>query len=216
METDDLITRLSAQALPPVRPARPPLRAVALWLLASLPALAAMVWLMGPRPDLAQHLSEPSFWASEMLAAATALLAAYAALCAGRPDEPGWKLAMPAAALALWLAVLGQQCFLLSISTQGAALRVHPDMMCVPAIALTGFVPALALVLLLRRTSRFRRLAVGFNAALAAAAAAEAALRLFHPEGTMMTLLVWQMGSVLLFAGLGALAARVWARLRGG
>jgi hypothetical protein len=209
MDTDDLIARLAATGLPPVRPARAPWRALGWWLLASLPALAAMVWAMGPRPDLAMCLTEPGFWASEVLAGITALLAAYAALCAGRPDEPGWKLALPTAALALWLTVLGRQCFVLTLSTHGAALAVRPDMMCVPVIALTGLVPALALVLLLRKASRFRRYAVWFNAALAAAAAAEAALRLFHPEGTMMTLLVWQMGSVALFSGLGAAAGRL-------
>ncbi|MDR3505119.1 MAG: NrsF family protein [Acidocella sp.] len=212
MDTDDLITRLAASGLPPVRPARAPGRAMGWWLLASLPALATMVWLMGPRPDLRLCLSEQGFWAGEALAGVTALLAAYAALCAGRPDEPSWKLALPAAALVLWLVVLGRQCFILSVSTQGAALIVRPDMMCVPAIALTGFVPALMLVLLLRKTARFRRLTAGFNAALAAAAAAEAALRLFHPEGTMMTLLVWQMGSVALFSGLGALAGAALRR----
>jgi len=209
MDTDDLITRLAAANLPPVRPARAPARAIGWWLLASLPALAAMVWLMGPRPDLGPCLADPAFCASEALAAVTALLAAYAALCAGRPDEPGWKLALPFAALALWLAVLGRQCFILSISTHGGALVVRPDMMCLPAIALTGLVPAVALLLLLRRAGRFRRYAVWFNAALAAAAAAEAALRLFHPEGTMMTMLVWQMGSVALLSALGAAAGRL-------
>ncbi|NNM57031.1 MAG: DUF1109 family protein, partial [Acidocella sp.] len=48
--------------------------------------------------------------------------------------------------------------------------------------------------------------------AMAAAAAAEVALPLFHAADTMMTVLVWQMGSVMLFTALGALFGRITLR----
>ncbi|WP_291424109.1 NrsF family protein [Acidocella sp.] len=47
---------------------------------------------------------------------------------------------------------------------------------------------------------------------MAAAAAAEVALPLFHAADTMMTVLVWQMGSVMLFTALGALFGRITLR----
>lgn len=208
METDELIARL-AKELTPVKPAPSPAICLLRWLVITVPALALVVWVVGPRPDLAYLLARPNFATAELLALGTALISAYAAFCAGRPDQPGWKLWLPVVAMTLWLAELGRQCFVLSLRTGGAALALRPDLMCVPAIAISGLAPAVAMVWFLRRSAMFRTTHACLCGALAAAAAAEAALRLFHAEDTMMMVLVWQMGSVVLFTAFGGAVGRV-------
>lgn len=214
MKSEDLIAKL-ARDVAPVQRLPPPGTLMARWLLVTLPVLAAVTLMMGLRPDIADLLVQPRFMLAEGLAAATMVISAYAAFCAGRPDQPAWKLFMPVAAFLVWLAELGRQCFVLSVQTNGAALVLHADWLCVPAIALTALVPAAAMVWLLRRSAKFRPAHACLCGTMAAAAGAELVLPLFHPAGTMMMVLVWQMGSVALFTMLGAAAARLGLNTRG-
>ncbi|MDE2517627.1 MAG: DUF1109 family protein [Rhodospirillales bacterium] len=196
-------------ALTPVVRAPSPGRGMLLWIAVTVPSLAAMVWMMGPLPDIAALLVRPEFLLVQGLAVGTAVLAAYGALCAGRPDQPGWKTVLPFAAALLWAAALGRQCFVLAIGGQGSALVVQPDLICVPAIAASALPSALAILWVLRRGTSFRRVRACLCAALAAAAAAQAALRLYHPDGTFATMLVWQIGSVGLWTLVGAALTRL-------
>ncbi|HQT65829.1 MAG: hypothetical protein B7Z75_13770 [Acidocella sp. 20-57-95] len=207
MQTDDLITHLT-QNLPPVRRAASPWALLLRWVLVTAPVLVLVVGLMGPLPHLTTLMMQPRFMRAELLAGVTALTAAYAAFCAGRPDEPVWKLWLPAAAFCLWVAELGRQCFVLSVQTKGAALVLHTDFMCIPAIAITGLFPAIAMVWFLRKRTAFRSTHASLCGAMAAAAAAEVALPLFHAADTMMMVLVWQMGSVVLFTLFAAACGR--------
>ena len=207
MQTETLIETLTAH-LTPVRRTRSPARLTLLWLGISVPVLALMVAIMGPRPGLGSLLLRSDFALAEGLAALTALVSAYAAFCAGRPDQPGWKLWLPVALMAAWLAVLGRQCLLLSANVANGALTLHWDTMCVPAIAMTGLIPAIAMAVLLRRSPLFRTTHACLCGAMAAAAGAEFSLRLFHPDETLTTLLVWQMGSVALFTLAGSTLGR--------
>lgn len=195
--------------LAPVRRALSPGRTTSLWLAITLPALALVTLVMGPRPALGSLLLRPGFALDEALAALTAIASTYAAFCAGRPDQPGWKLVFPVGMMLIWLGALGRQWFLLSAATQGEALRLDADVMCIPAIAIAGLVPALAMVFLLRRTPLFRTTHACLCGAMAAAAAAEFSLRLFHGSNSFATLLVWQMGSVALFTLAGSAIGRV-------
>jgi hypothetical protein len=208
MNTDELIHALET-TLTPVRRVPPPLRMLRIWAATTLPVLAAVVWLMGPLPDLAARFARPNFALQEALALATALVAAYGAFCAGRPDQPGWKLWPPFGLAALWAAALGRQCVLVAFGGPGAAWAVQLDVMCVPAIAVSALPSALVTVWLLRQGAMFRLQRACLCGALAAAAAAEAALRLYHPEGTLATMLVWQIGSVVLFTVAGGAFAAV-------
>lgn len=207
MRNEALIETLTRD-LRPVRPAPRPARLLAVWLAISILALFVITMAMGPRADLATIVAEPRFLASEALAIMTAVLAAYAAFCVGRPDQPGWKLLLPVGLLLVWLAELGRQCLVLSVHHTSDAFLLRPDFMCIPAIAIGGLVPALAMVMLMRRNIAFRATHSCFCGALAATALAEAALRLFHAAPTFVSLLFWQMGSVALFTLLGSVIGR--------
>ena len=209
MNTDALIDRLSAEAVR-VRPLPSPLRRLARWLAVALPAVLMMVAIMTPRPDLAARLADGRYLLEQGAALATALMAAFAAFSAGVPGRPGWPLWLPLAPLALWLGSLGQGCVTgwLRLGPDGLALR--PDWMCLPAIALTGALPALAMAVMIRRGAPLRPRATVALAALAAAALANAGLRLFHPQDASLMVLVWQFGAV---AGLTALCGGLGRRL---
>lgn len=205
--TDELVERLVAD-LAPVRPIPKPARRLAWWLLVSLPAAGVIAWAMGLRPDLAARLTDPAFLAGQAAALATAVVAGYAALCAGLPDEPSWKLWAPWAAAGLWLATLGRQCWEAWITLGPAGLVLRQDAMCIPAVALGAIVPAVAIVALLRRGTCVRVRLASLFGALAAAAVGDLALRLYHPEDAALTVIVWQLGSVALFSIVAGAAAR--------
>ena len=199
MKTETLIDRLTAELTPVHRIARPAAR-LAWWLLISMPAIAAVVWTLGLRPDLGVRLADRAFLIEEGAALLTALVGIYAALCAGLPDQPGWKVWLPMAPMALWLGVLGQQCVDVFLRLGPEGLQVTSDAMCLPAIALGGLVPAIAIVVMLRRGGKFRTTHACLCGALGAAALGAAALRLYHTEDAAIMVIVWQLGSVALFS----------------
>lgn len=195
MQTDDLIAAL-ARDLAPVRRLKPPGARLVRWLAVSLPAAALVVWGFGLRPDLAARLADPAFLLPEAAALLTALLGGYAALCAGLPDQPGWKLWLPLLPMAVWLSALGRQCLALYVQLGPDGLRVTADAMCVPAVALGGLVPAIAIVAMLRRGGHLRATHACLCGSLGAAALGAAALRLYHTEDAALMVLVWQFGAV--------------------
>lgn len=212
METEDLIMLLAAN-LKPVRRAPRPIVQLAIWTAFSVPALAIVTVIMGPRPELPSLFGQPSFLAAEGFSLTTGIVSAYVAFCAGRPEQPGWKLLLPPLLLVAWLTELGRQGLVLSVQHVDGVFTLHMDPLCLPAIALAGIVPALVIVNQLRRTTAFRPMHACFCGALAAAALAETALRLFHAEPSFVSLLVWQMGSVALFTlAAAALGQRVITR----
>ena len=208
MKTECLVERLAAELTPVHRIARPAIR-LAWWLLISVPATCLIVWAFGLRPDLAARLADRTFLVEEGAALLTALVGIYAALCAGLPDEPEWKVWLPMAPMALWLGVLGQQCVDVFLRVGMEGLKVTSDAMCLPAIALGGLVPAIAIVVMLRRSGKFRTAHACLCGALGAAALGAAALRLYHVEDAAIMVIVWQLGSVALFSLVAGPISRV-------
>ena len=208
MKTETLIDRLTAE-LTPVRRIARPARRLAWWLLISVPAAALVVWVFGLRPDLAARLTDRAFLVEEAAAVLTAVVGIYAALCAGLPDQPGWKVSLPMAPMALWLGVLGQQCLDVFLRLGPEGLQVTSDAMCLPAIALGGLVPAIAIVVMLRRSGKFRTTHACLCGALGAAALGAAALRLYHTEDAAIMVIVWQLGSVALFSLVAGVISRM-------
>ena len=199
MKTERLVERLAAELTPVRRIARPAVR-LAWWLLISIPAACMVVWAFGLRPDLVERLADRAFLVEEAAALLTALVGIYAALCAGLPDQPGWKVWLPMAPMASWLGFLGQQCLDVFLRQGPEGLRITSDAMCLPAIAMGSLIPAIAIVVMLRRSGKFRTTHACLCGALGAAALGAAALRLYHMEDAAIMVIVWQLGSVALFS----------------
>ncbi len=207
MRTEDLIDRLARDA-GPVRPlASPPWRVLG-WLAVALGFAAAMVWAIGPRPDLAERLTEARFLIEQGAALATAVAAALAALALTLPDASrAWRF-LPVIPGAAWLATLGIGCARDWAQMGPDGLRLTPDPECFVYIVIIGSLPLLVLVLMLRRGVPLRPSWTLGLAALAAAAIGNFALRLFHMQDAALMVLVWQVGAVALIAALAALCGR--------
>jgi hypothetical protein len=203
-ETNDLIGRLVSDTRP-VTVLPPPWRRTVAWLVLSTPYVALIVLMMGMRPDIGEKLSESRFLIEEISAAATALAAAFAAFWAVIPGRARWPLFLPLLPLAVWLGSLSQGCIQAFLAYGRAGLAVGDDWICLPVIALVGFVPAIVIAVMIRRGAPlFPHLAVAL-AGLSAAALGNVGLRLFHPTDASLMVLVWQFGSVALLAALAGL-----------
>ncbi len=207
MKTDALIDSLVRDA-GPVKPLQPPLRRIWGWLALALGFAGAMVWAIGPRPDLAERLFEARFVLEQGAALLTAIAAALAALALTVPDAPRFWRWVPALPAAAWLGTLGLGCLRDWAQMGPAGLRVTPDPECFVYITLIGSLPLLALVLMLRKGAPMRPSWTLALAALAAAAIGNFALRLFHMQDAALMVLVWQFGAVALITAIAGLCGR--------
>lgn len=211
--TEELIARLVADATP-LRPLRSPLVRTAVWLAWAAPWVAAVVWIMGLRPDLGVRAADARWLVEESAAMMTALAAAVAAFCAGIPGRPRWERCLPLLPLAIWLGALGQGCAQDWLQFGGAGLAVHPDWVCLPGVVLVGVGPAVAIATMILRGSPVAPATTAMLGALAAGGLAGAALPLIHRQDASVMILVWQVGTVLGLTALAGLAGRSVLRWR--
>lgn len=204
VSTEELIAQLAARA-GSVSPLPPPGRRLWRWFVVSLPALAVVALIFGPRPGLLHLLQEPSFLAGEAFMLLLALASAYGALCAPIPGQPAWKLWLPLLGLAGWAGWTGAQCLLLYVRLGAGGLALRWDFQCLPAVIAGGAIPAAAMVVMIRRGIGYRGLHACLCGALGAAALADLGVRLYHPHDAAVMVLVWQIGSVTLFTALASL-----------
>jgi hypothetical protein len=213
LQTNDLIRHLSANVAP-VRRLSPPWMQAMQWLSIALLSIAGVILLVSPRPDLALKLSDPGYLVEQGSAFATAVTAAIAAFCMVVPGHSRKLALLPVIPLAFWIGSLGLGCLQEWLEAGGDALRLKPDWVCLPAIAMVGAVPALAMVAMLRRGAPLApRMTIALGA-LAAAAIGDFGLRLFHMQDAGLTVFVWQFGSVALLSALAGLSGTRLLRWR--
>lgn len=206
-ETDALIARLARDARP-VRPMAHPLWRALTWGFGALIFGAAMVWAIGPRPDLSERLMDTRFLLEQGAALATGLTAAVAALSLTIPGAPLLFRLLPVLPATLWVGTLSLGCLRDWAQMGASSLQITPDPACLGYIALIGSLPALVLLMMLRRGVPLAPRLTVLLAALAAAGIGNFALRFFHMQDAALMVLVWQVGSVALLAGLASLAGR--------
>lgn len=197
MDTYTLIDALVAD-LRPVRRLFPPALRLLGWLAVSIPAVAAIVALQGVRSDLATRFAEPTFLTEQLATVATALVAGWAALAGCIPGTARWKLWVPVVPLSAWIVSLGHQCWSEWIHAGAGNMVFRPDWVCLPNIAMISAIPAMAIVVAIRRGACLNSAPVLW-AGVAAAALANVALRMFHTEDAALMVIVWQFGSAALF-----------------
>ena len=213
METSDLIVRLVAQSTPVRRLPAPWLRGL-LWLAIASPYVAIVV-MLGPMPhDLSPIQRDAQFLIEQAATLATAITAAIVAFCSVIPGYNRRLLLLPLLPFAAWLATLGEGCLRDWIRLGAQGLELRPDWGCLPSAAWIGIVPAIAIVVMLRRGAPlFPRASIALGG-LAVAALANFGLRLFHLGDASIMVLFWHFGSVTLLSTLAAASGRYLLRWR--
>lgn len=208
MQTDELIRALTADAKPVRRLAHPAVRAT-VWMMLSVAYVAAYLWVVGLRPDLPVVLADTRFQIEVGAALLTSMMAAAAAFCAGCPGRPLWERFAPFPFLAVWLASLGEGCWRQWVQSGPDGLALQIDLTCFLNITMVSIFPAVVILIMIRQGAPLAPMSTTGLATLAAAALGAAALRLFHDQDMSVMLLVWQLGTVLLLAGIGFLLGRL-------
>jgi hypothetical protein len=206
-KTPDLIDTL-VDCATPVRRLRPPLVRAALWLLLAALVLGLLAVVHGVRPDLAERLRQPVFVIGMVGALATGILAAIASFKVSLPDGSRWWLLLPAPALALWISTLGYGCLTDWISMGPSGIRLGEAARCFATLLLTSVPLSIAMLVMLRYAALLRPTAVCAAGGLAVAAITSFALSLFHDLDATIMILVWNLGTAFLIAGLASLFGR--------
>jgi hypothetical protein len=205
MHTDELIRRLQADVRP-VRRLRPPWTRAGLWLALALPYVAVVVWAKLSMLDLPETVADPRFLIEQAATFATALTAAVAAFYSIVPGFDRRILLMPLAPLAVWLASVGSGCLDDWLRLGAEALAIRPDWECLPAASVIGIVPAVAMVLMLRRGAPLYPRLTLLLGALAVGAIGNFGMQIFHFRDASIMVLVWHLGSVAVLSALAGLA----------
>jgi hypothetical protein len=205
--TSDLIEAL-AESAAPVRRLRPPIVRAAQWLL-----LAAIVILLlsvahGLRPDIELRLYQPIFVVSMVSAAITGVLAAIAAFELSRPEASRWWFALPTPFLMIWLSTISYGCLTDWVSMGPNGIRMGEAARCFATLLLTSVPLSIAMLVMLRYAALLRPTAVCTAGGLAVAAITSFALSLFHSLDATIMILVWNLGTAVLIAGLASVFGR--------
>jgi hypothetical protein len=205
--TPELIEILTAHATP-VRRLQPPLLRAGLWLLAAGLVMVLGAALLGPRPDLAERLREPTFAAMLAGSFLTGILAAVAAFHLSLPDRSRLWLLLPTPALALWVATIGYGCLTTWVRIGADGVRLGTTLECFVTLVITSVPLSVILLVMLRYTARLYPTMVAMMGGLASAGIAATALSLFHELDASLMVLLWNLGIAALLAALGGVFGR--------
>jgi hypothetical protein len=213
VETSDLIQRL-ADRTAPVHRLWAPWRRTTMWLAISLLYGAAVVAIHlagrdGPgRLDVRLLVEQGAILAT----AITAAIAAFSSTVPGRDARIGL---LPLIPLAVWLASLGEGCLGDWQRFGAAGLALRADWDCGILALILSIVPAIAMIVMLRRGAPIMpRLSLALGA-LAVAALVNFALRIFHAGDISVMVLTWHFGGALVVAALGGQLGRNLLNWRG-
>jgi len=214
VETSELIERLAAGVVP-VRRLISPWRRALLWLAMSVPYVAAVVWLHAEAPHITTVFGDMRFVVELTAALATAGAAAVAAFYSVVPGLDRRVLYLPLVPLAIWLVLIGDGCVRdwLQLGVKGLGLR--PDWHCLPPAIVIGILPAIGMVVMLRRGAPVQPRASVAIGALAVAALGNSGLSLFHVGDASIMVLVWHFGSVAVLSVLAGWMGRHILNWRG-
>src|SRR5215207_10179130 len=155
IDTEKLIQTL-VETAQPVRPLPRPWVRTAIWLAIAIPYMALVVYAVSPRADLIAKMAEARYLIEQFAALATGIAAAAAAFATTIPGYSRKVFLLPLLPLAAWLGALGHGCVEAWIQFGPSGLSLRPDWLCFPAIVLVGAMPAIAMVVMLRRGAPLR------------------------------------------------------------
>lgn len=179
-----------------------------LWLAISLPYVGAIILLHSPQIDLSTLFDNRQLAIEQGAILLTALTALLAAFCSVVPGYDRRILLLPILPLAVWMAVLGESCIDAWLSPDAFDREARLDWDCLPPAVLIGVVPAIAIVVMLRRGAPLTPGVTFALGALAVAALANFGLRTFHPSDASLLVLAVHFGSVAALALAGGWIGR--------
>jgi len=206
-KTPDLIDTL-VDCATPVRRLRPPALRATSWLLFAALVLTLLAGVHGVRHDLAERLQQPVFVIGMAGALATGILAAIASFKVSLPDgSRGWLL-LPLPALALWVSTISYGCLTDWVSMGPTGVRMGEAARCFATLLLTSVPLSITMLVMLRYAALLRPTAVCAAGGLAVAAITSFALSLLHNLDATMMILIWNLGTAALIAGLASIFGR--------
>ncbi len=214
--TPDLIDSL-ARGVAPVRALRPPLVRAFGWLLLAAIILGLLAISQGIRPDLSQRLQQTHFVIGITAALLTGACAAIAAFMLSLPDRSRLWLALPGPALCAWLSTIGYQCLTDWVTLDPNGMGLGETARCFATLVLTSLPLSLALLVMLRYAAPLRPTAATLTGSLAVAAITATALSLFHELDATVMILLWNLGTAVVFIGLAGAFRRTmfsWVAMR--
>ncbi len=215
MHTGDLITEL-AKELPPVRRVWHPAVATTIWAALAVSVIGAVVLMFGPRPDLAQRFSGGFDLPQLLTAAATGLLACFAAFQLALPDRD-WRWAlMPLPAALAWLVTMAWGSIHEVVRFGPEALRLTTSFPCLAFITGLSVPLTLGLLWFARHAALVRPGPVAALGGLSAAALASTGLTCVHHLNAATMVLVWHGGAVLAVTALALFCGPRLMRLGSG
>lgn len=207
MNTSDLIQSLAAN-VSPVKRLRPPLLRAAAWLVLALILMAALTLFHGLRPQFAERMQDLIFATGMIASLLTGVLATIAAFQVSLPDRSSLWLLLPAPSLIIWLANIGYQCLGGWVALPPGAITVEAASSCVGTLIFTSVPLAILMFMMLRYSARLRPVTITLISSLAVSAMTSTALSMFHPLDATVMVLVWNLGTAVLFAGLAVVVSR--------
>jgi len=196
----------------PVRRLRPPLVRAGCWLMLAAIILGLLAVSQGIRPDLLQRLPQSGFAIGISASLLTGIGAAIAAFMVSLPDRSHLWLLLPAPALFVWLSAIGYQCLTRWISFEPSGVELGETARCFATLVLTGLPLSLAMLVMLRYAAPLRPTATVLTGSLAVAAITATALSLFHQLDATVMILIWNLGTAVMFIGLsGAFHRKIFS-----
>jgi hypothetical protein len=205
--TPDLIHTLAGD-LAPVRRLRPPLVRAGLWLALALGLLLLLALGQGVRPDLAVRLGDRDYVGCVGGALLTGIAAAIGAFMLSLPDRSRWWGLLPLPAVGLWFANIGYECLTNWVVLDPSGMTWGETARCFATLVLAGLPLSLVMYLMLRYSAAFRPTGVALTGSLAIAGLTAAALSLFHVLDASLLVIMWNIGTAVVFVGAGSLLAR--------
>jgi hypothetical protein len=207
IRTSDLVSSLATD-LRPVRRLRSPLVRAVCWLMLAAVILALLAVVQGLRPDLAPRLGAPVFTAGLAATHLTGILAAVAAFLVSLPDRSRLWLLLPVPALVMWLSNTGYQCLSQWISIGPEGIGLGETARCFATLVLTSAPLSLVMLVMLRHAAPLRPRLVTVMGSLSVAALTATALFLFHSLDATVMILMWNLGTAVIFVALGSVFSR--------
>ena len=211
MKTDDLIADLAGR-LTPVQPLQPPHIRMLSWSVVALVSVAGGVMALGLRPDVVVRLFQPDFAWTLIIAVAASVVASTAALVLAVPGAEG---AVPLRRLSVVIVTAWLVGILVAVFRDSSGLTNDAHWpVCFLRVMAVALIPAIALVVLIRRAAPLYPAWTAVLLAVASTAAGTLATQLACPIDAASHALTGHFAPVPVFGLLAAAFSHQLLRTR--